>query len=99
MDKIEHLNQENGISGNFVVALGYNPVTAAVWGATWKAEGYTESNGVSYTSDGGDTWKVVLPHEQAHNFGFKGNQPMVATDNGVFRSSNTGLTWALPGNY
>lgn len=95
--KFNHLNQENGISGNFVVALGYNPVTDAVWGATWKAEGYTEYNGVSFTSDNGNSWNVVLPHEQAHNFGFKGDQPMAATDDGVFRSSNMGLTWALPG--
>ncbi len=96
--KFNHLNQEAGISGNFVVALGYNPVTNAVWGATWKAEGYTEYNAVSYTSDNGENWKVVLPHEQAHNFGFKGDQPMAATDNGVFRSSNMGLTWVLPGS-
>ncbi len=96
--KFNHLNQENGISGNFVVALGYNPVTDEVWGATWKAEGYTEYNGISYTSDGGDTWNVVLPHEQAHNFGFKGNQPMAATDNGVFRSNSPDRnTWTLPG--
>ncbi len=95
--KYNHLNQENGISGNFVVALGYNDADNTIWGATWKAEGYTESYGVSFTSDRGNNWQVVLPHEQAHNFGFKGNQPMAATDNGVFRSSNNGLTWALPG--
>ena len=96
--KFNHLNQENSISGNFVVALGYNDVDSTIWGATWKAEGYTEYYGVSYSSDDGDTWNIVLPHEQAHNFGFKGDQPMAATDNGVFRSSNTGLTWILPGS-
>ncbi len=95
--KFNHLNQERAISGNFVVALGYNPVTDAVWGATWKAEGYTEYFGVSFSLDGGNSWNVVLPHEHAHNFGFKGDQPMAATDDGVFRSSNMGLTWALPG--
>ena len=95
--KFNHLNQENSISGNFVVALGYNDADNKIWGATWKAEGYTESYGVSYSSDGGDNWNVVLPHEQAHNFGFKGDQPMAATDNGVFRSSNMGSTWILPG--
>jgi ligand-binding sensor domain-containing protein len=96
--KYNHLNQENAISGNFIVALGYNPVNNSVWGATWKAEGYTEYYGISYSTDDGDDWQVVLPHEQAHNFGFKDDQPMAATDDGVFRSSNMGSTWILPGS-
>ena len=96
--KYTHLNQQNPISGNFVVALGYEQADSSIWGATWKAEGYTEYYGVSYSTDDGDNWQVVLPHEQAHNFGFKGDQPMAATDNGVFRSSNSGATWTLPGS-
>ena len=96
--KYNHLNQENEISGNFIVALGYNPNNNTVWGATWKAEGYTEYDGVSFSTDDGDNWQVVLPHEAAHNFGFKSDQPMAATDNGVFRSDNDGVTWILPGS-
>ncbi len=96
--KYNHLNQENAISGNFIVALGYNSADNSIWGASWKAEGYTEYYAVSFSTDDGANWQVVLPHEQAHNFGFKGDQPMAATDNGVFRSSNTGLTWILPGS-
>jgi photosystem II stability/assembly factor-like uncharacterized protein len=96
--KYNHLNQANEISGNFVVALGYNQVNGYIWGATWKAEGYSEYDGVSFSTDDGENWQVVLPHEEAHNFGFKDDQPMAATDNGVFRSSNNGLTWILPGS-
>lgn len=95
--KYNHFNQENKISGNFIVALGYNQTDGSIWGATWKAESYTEYDGVSFSTDDGENWKVVLPHEEAHNFGFKGDQPMAASDNGVFRSSNMGLTWILPG--
>lgn len=96
--KFNHFNQENAISGNFIVALGYNSADNSIWGATWKAESYTEYYGVSFSTDDGENWQVALPHEHAHNFGFKGSQPMAATDNGVFRSSNTGSTWVLPGS-
>lgn len=96
--KFNHLNQENSISGNFIVALDYNSVTNSIWSASWKANGLTEYDGVSFSTDSGEKWQVVLPHEEAHNFGFKYDQPMAATDNGVFRSSNMGSTWILPGS-
>lgn len=95
--KFNHLNQENSISGNFVVALGYNSLTNTIWSASWKAEGLSEYYGVSFSTDDGENWQIALPHERAHNFGFKDDQPIVATDNGAFRSSNNGLTWVLPG--
>lgn len=95
--KFNHFNETNAISGNFVVAVGYNQSNHTIWGATWKAESYTEYYGVSFSTDEGENWQVVLPHEQVHNFGFKGNQPMAASDNGVFRSSDDGMTWLLPG--
>ena len=37
-----------------------------------------------------------LRDERPHNFGFKNNDVMVPTDNGVFRSTDNGLTWLLP---
>ena len=40
--KYNHKNQDNPISGNFVVGLGYNQITQTMWGATWRAEGETE---------------------------------------------------------
>ena len=96
--KYNHSNEDNPITGNFVVAIGYNHNNNSIWGATWKAEGYTEYYGVSFSTDEGENWQVALPHEQAHNFGFKGEQSMAATDNGIFRSSNSGITWILPGS-
>ncbi|HEY6907127.1 MAG TPA: sialidase family protein, partial [Ignavibacteriaceae bacterium] len=68
--KYNHFNQENAISGNFIVALGYNSAGNSIWGATWKAESYTEYYGVSFSTDDGENWQVALPHEHAHNFGF-----------------------------
>jgi len=93
--KYNHLNQDHPISGNFVVALGYN--NGRVWGATWKAEGETETYGVSMTSDGGNSWDTFLEGEQTHNFGFTKLGDVIAlSDDGAFRSSNFGTNWITP---
>lgn len=94
--KFNHLNQENSISGNFIVALGYNQTDNVLWGATWKAEHESEYYGVSASTDGGENWEVYLADERAHNFGFKDNSTIAATDNGAFRTSNKGVSWVLP---
>jgi hypothetical protein len=94
--KFNHLNQENSISGNFVVALGFNPNNNQVWGATWRAEGQSEFYGVSSSTDGGESWDNFLEGERAHNFGFRLNQVIAPTDNGAFRSTNNGVSWLLP---
>jgi hypothetical protein len=94
--KFNHLNQENPISGNVVVALGYNSTDKVIWGATWKAEEESEFYGISASTDSGENWRVYLKDERAHNFGFKGNSTIAATDNGAFRTSNKGITWILP---
>lgn len=99
--KFSHNNQENPISGNFVVGLGYNEADNSIWGATWKAEDLNEFWAVSHSSDGGENWETTLPNEHAHNFGFKylddGSSHVIApTDNGIFRSNNDGGTWIQP---
>ncbi len=95
--KFTHTNEEYPISGNFVVALGYNQnLNNSIWAATWQAEGTDEFYAVSYSTDGGLTWGTALDGEQAHNFGFKGNSVIAATDDGPFRSTDIGATWTLP---
>ncbi|MBP9583454.1 MAG: hypothetical protein KBE38_14940, partial [Ignavibacterium sp.] len=94
--KLNAQNQSQPISGNFITALGYNKSNNTVWASTWKAENQSEFYGVSSSSDGGQTWRTFLRDERPHNFGFKNSQVMVPTDNGVFRSSDNGLTWLLP---
>jgi hypothetical protein len=94
--KFTHLNQDNPITGNFVVALAYDTVKKYVWAATWQAEGQTESYGVSFTKDGGDSWTTSLDGERVHNFGFKSGDVISLSDNGAFRSSNLGINWILP---
>ncbi len=94
--KFTHQNQENPISGNFVVALGYNQTNNTVWGATWRAEDNQEFYGVSSSTDGGETWNTFLEDERVHNFGFKFSNVIAPSDNGAFRTSNQGITWILP---
>ena len=89
--KYTHSNQNYPISGNFIVALGFNKNTNSVWGATWRAEGQNEFYGVSYSSDGGNTWQTTLEDEKVHNFGFdagnrKQNTIIAVSDNGAFRN-------------
>lgn len=103
--KFTHQNQVNSISGNFVVALGYDKADNSIWAATWKANDLSEFWGVSYSIDGGNNWAATLPGEKAHNFGFKyfgdapnytGSHVFVPTDNGIFRSESSRQTWAQP---
>jgi hypothetical protein len=94
--KFNNKNQNGNISGNWVKALNYNGSTNTLWAATWRAEDNSEFNGVSFTSDGGNTWNVSLKDQNIWNFGFKGKDVIAAGDNGPFRSSNEGRSWILP---
>src|ERR1035437_4342663 len=94
--KFTHLNQDNPITGNFVVAMAYDTIKKYVWAATWQAEGPTESYGVSFTNNGGNSWNTSLDGEHVHNFGFKSGDVIALSDDGAFRSSNLGVNWILP---
>lgn len=100
--KFSHQNQANAISGNFVVALKEQRWNnrRIMWAATVNAVDPDETKGVSYTEDGGETWKTTLLGEWAHNITVNdlGNVVYVATDNGLFRSSDLGNTWIRSGS-
>lgn len=97
--KFNHTNQENPISGNWVVAFVYNESSNKLWAGTRQAENPLEFFGVSSTSDGGENWETFLDGEdRVWNLALKGNEIFAALDNGVFRSSNEGRTWIKPNN-
>ncbi len=85
----------NSITGNFVVALAYQPAANAVWAATIQAEDTAETRGVSVTYDGGKTWQRRLVDEDvfAHNFAFYGYDAFVATDKGMYWYSAQQEKW------
>jgi len=94
--KVNHQNQTNPISGNFVPSLGFNPINNTIWASTWVANQSGEFYGVSLSSDFGDNWSIFLNGERTHNFGFKGTDVIAVSDNGAFRSNNLGATWITP---
>ncbi len=91
--KFTHTNQDSSISGNFIVALAYNNSTNTVWSASWQAEGSTEFNAASFSSNGGKTWNIILNDEKVHNFAFKGNQVIALSDEGAFGTNDGGNSW------
>jgi len=98
-EKFNHQNQNNSISGNFVVALGYNAVMKAVFAASWKANDQNEFYGVSYSKDGGANWSAALIGEKAHNFAADKNSVIVTTDNGIFLNEISTLnSWLNAGS-
>jgi len=98
--KFSHQNQNHAISGNFVVALKEQilPTRRIMWAATVNANDPDETKGVSYSADGGETWKTTLLGEWAHNIAFKDSLVYIATDNGLFRSSDFGESWIRSGS-
>jgi len=94
-----HQNQYEGISGNFVVAIGHQESEGRriIWASTIEAMDSTEYRAVSKSEDSGLTWSVTLEGEFAHNFAFDSSNSAVyvATDNGLFKSIDFGETWAF----
>lgn len=94
-----HQNQLEGISGNFVVAIGHQHIGGnhIVWAATIEAVDSTEYRAVSKTEDGGLTWMVTLEDVFTYNFAFDSlnSAVYVATDGGLYKSLDLGKTWAV----
>lgn len=97
--KFSYQNQAKSISGNFVVALNEQRYRGKriLWAATRNASDPNEVRGVSFTEDGGETWTRTLPGIVAWNIGFRDSIVYIATDEGLFRSSNNGNTWVRSG--
>lgn len=93
--KFSHQNQVRGISGDFVVALREQrwQNRRIMWAATVNANDTSEIKGVSFSEDGGLSWKTALLGEWAHNIAVRDSLVYVATDNGLFRSSDIGESW------
>lgn len=91
-----HQNQDNPISGNFVVALANQKweERKIIWAATVEAQEEGEFRAVSYSEDLGLTWKTTLAGVFAHNFAFDESTVYVATDRGLFKSIDFSTTWA-----
>jgi len=96
-----HANQEQGISGNFVVAIanqsyqGWNIIWAATRETTVESGDETEFRGISWSEDQGFTWRTALEGETIHNIAFDDSVVYAASDNGLFKSVDGGGTWSV----
>ena len=81
----------DNLSGNFVVGLARQVWNgfSTIWAATMNADTPGEVRGLSYTRDGGLTWKTALLGERIYN--------ITAKDSLVFASSQSGLWKSLDG--
>ncbi|RMG63044.1 MAG: hypothetical protein D6715_11720 [Calditrichaeota bacterium] len=96
--RFTHRNQSEPISGNWVIALAYNPWDGSVWAATLRAEDTTEFNAISRTRNGGQSWEVYLADELSDGtfpraIAFYKSTVYVATEKGVYKSVDDGLSW------
>jgi hypothetical protein len=92
--RFTHQNQQLPISGNFVVALAYQPYTHTIWAATIEADTDTsEFRAVSKSENGGESWETMLTGTFTHNFAFDDSVVYAATDLGLYVSNDGGKNW------
>ncbi len=97
-------NQASHILGNWVIAIAGQRLgnRTRIWCTNWRADdasdpGPDEAYGVSYSDDGGRIWKNALYSVKAYDFAFKDSIVYVATEEGMFRSSDGGDSWSQSG--
>jgi photosystem II stability/assembly factor-like uncharacterized protein len=97
--KFNHQNQIQGILSNWVIRVKEQRLHGKqrIWTTNWLAEGSDERYGVSYTEDGGQTWKNLLHDTKAYDFAFRDSVVYVATDDGVYRTDDDGRSWQRSG--
>jgi photosystem II stability/assembly factor-like uncharacterized protein len=98
--KYTTLNQQAHILGNWVIAIEGQPLDSLyrLWCTNWKADiDPNEQFGVSYTDDGGRIWKNFLHGIKAYDFAFRDSIAYIATDEGVYRTSDGGTSWNRSG--
>ena len=98
--KFNHQNQLKPISGNFVVCIMQQRwrSKSVIWAATSNAVDPDEKRGVSFSSDGGETWGTALLGEFAHNIAVRDSIVYVAADGGLYRSADFGHSWTRSGS-
>jgi hypothetical protein len=98
--KFTATNELHHVLANWVVAIrGQRRGTGTrIWTANWPAASASETYSVSFTDDSGMSWTNSLVGIKAYDFAFKDSLVYVASDQGLFRSSNGGDSWVMSGS-
>ncbi len=93
-------NQASPILSDWVIAIAGQQLRGGtkIWTTNWPAEGDNQEFGISSTSDNGSTWQNFLRGIRAYAFAFKDSIVYVATEDGVYRTADGGLSWAVTGS-
>jgi hypothetical protein len=92
-------NQTSPILSNWVIAIEKQQFRNRIWTTNWNTnlrEEVGEEYAVSYTEDGGATWRNLLRGVKAYDFAFKDSIAYIATDDGLYRTAD-GLTFSRNG--
>lgn len=86
-------NQDSPILGNWVITIKAQRYQnkLRIWSTNWLA-GTNETNGVSYSDDGGNSWVNILKGIKAYDFAFKDSIAYIATEQGIYRTDDGGKT-------
>ncbi len=98
--KFTSQNQSSPILGNWIICIREQrrENRSRIWTTNWRAVDATEEFGVSYTDDGGASWKNLLHGVRAYDFAFRDSIVYVATEQGLYRSADDGTTWIRSGS-
>ena len=93
-------NEIEHVLANWTVAIRGQRLGShtRIWTANWPAASSGETYSVSCTDDSGLTWKTSLVGMKGYDFAFKDSIVYVAADQGLFRSSDGGISWTMSGS-
>ncbi len=94
--KFTRQNQNSPILSNWIITIKEQSFQnrKRIWTTNWKAETTQEEFGVSYTDDGGQTWKNLLHGIKAYDFAFKDSIIYIATIQGLYRTNDDGKSFS-----
>jgi len=95
---LNYNSYSTNITGDWVVSLAIQQYgdKKTIWAGTQVT--YSGQNGISFSTDDGDTWETTLLGDQVWNFDFDDSVVWTATSSGLKRSYDGGKNWEVFNN-
>jgi hypothetical protein len=93
--KFNHQNQDSAMLGNWIYKIRHQKYGSIdrIWITNWEADDKDEDYGVSYTENGGKSWKTLLKGIKINDIGFNGSIIYFASNDGVIRTDDDGKSF------